>query len=54
MKPVLIQNLIKKNKKESTKVDPSDKDLEKAANTVFGLVFTALAVIVLGSILIGA
>ena len=54
MKPVLIQNLTKKNKKESIKVDPSKEQVEKAANSFFGWVLALLAIIVIGSISIGA
>lgn len=54
MKPVLIQNLTKKNKKESIKVDPTKEEVEKTANSFFGWVLAILAVIIVGSISIGA
>ena len=54
MKPVLIQNLTKKNKKESIKVDPTKEEVEKKANSFFSHVLILLAVIVIGSIAIGA
>ena len=54
MKPVIIQNLAKKNKKESLKTDPSKEEVEKAANGFFGWVLLILAIIVVGSIAIGA
>ena len=54
MKPVLLQNLIKKNRKETIKVDPKQQEVEKAANTVFGWILAGLVVIVVGSIAIGA
>ena len=54
MKPVILQNLIKKNRKETIKVDPTEKEVERAANTVFGWILGGLALIVVGSIAIGA
>ena len=54
MKPVILQNLIKKNRKEIFKVDPTEKEVEKAANAVFGWILAGLVVIVVGSIAIGA
>lgn len=54
MKPVIIQNLAKKNKKESLKTDPSKEEIEKTANSFFGWVLLVLAVIVVGSIAVAA
>lgn len=54
MKPVLLQNLVKKNRKETTKVEPTDKEVEKFANKTFGWALLALVLIVVFSISVGA
>ena len=54
MKPVLLQNLMKKHRKETFKIDPTKEEVEKTANSIFGWALLILAVIVVGSIAIGA
>ena len=54
MKPVLLQNLIKKNRKETTKIDPTPEEVNKSIDTVFGWILAGLAIMVIGSIAIGA
>lgn len=54
MKPVLIQNLMKKNKKEFSKVDPTAEDVEKASSKIFNFVLLVLTLIIIISISIGA
>ena len=54
MKPVLLQNLMKKNRKESIKNDPSKEEVEKVANKTFGWILVALTVIIILSISVGA
>lgn len=54
MKPVLIQKLVKKNKKEFIKVDPTTEEVEKASSKLFNFVVLALTLIVIITISIGA
>ncbi len=54
MKPVLIQKLVKKNKKEFSKIDPTTEDVEKASSKIFNFVLLALTLIVIISISLGA
>jgi hypothetical protein len=54
MKPVIVQKLVKKNKKEFSKVDPTKEDVEKASSKLFNFVVLALTLIVIITISIGA
>ena len=54
MKPVLIQNLLKRNRKRSIDTDPSKDEIEKTATSIFNWVVVALAIIIVVSISIGA
>lgn len=54
MKPVLIQNLIKRKQKQSFDIDPSTEKIEKTANSIFIWALVALAIIVVVSISVGA
>jgi hypothetical protein len=54
MKPVLIQNLLKRNKKRSIDIDPSKDEIEKTATSIFNWALVALAIIVIVSIAVGA
>lgn len=54
MKHVLIQKLVKKNKKEFSKVDPTTEEVEKASSKIFNFVVLALTMIVIITISIGA
>ncbi len=54
MKPVLIQTLLRKNKKRSIDIDPSKDEVEKTANSIFNWALVALAVIIVVSISVGA
>ncbi len=54
MKPVLIQTLMKNRQRKRVAVDPSVTDLKKANDGIFVFIVFALAVIVIGSISIGA
>jgi hypothetical protein len=54
MKPVLIQNLMKRNRKRSFDIDPSKDKIEKTANGIFIWALVALAIIVVVSIAVGA
>jgi hypothetical protein len=54
MKPVLIQNLVKKRRKEVMKDEPLGRDIENAANTMVSIIFVILAILVIGSIILGA
>ncbi len=54
MKPVIVQKLVKKNKKEFSKVDPTTEEVEKASSKIFNFVVLALTLIVIITISIGA
>jgi hypothetical protein len=54
MKPVIVQKLVKKNKKEFSKVDPTTEDVEKASTKIYNFVLLALTLIVIITISIGA
>ena len=54
MKPVLVQNLTKRNKKESINIDPSNEEIKKTSDSIFNWALVALAIIVVVSISIGA
>ncbi len=54
MKPVIVQKLVKKNKKEFSKVDPTTEEVEKASSKLFNFVVLALTLIVIITISIGA
>ncbi len=54
MKPVLIQKLVKKNKKEFIKVDPTTEEVEKTSTKIYNFVLLALTLIVIITISIGA
>jgi hypothetical protein len=54
MKPVILQNLTKKNRKEFIKTDPTAQEVEQASSKFFNFVLVALALIVVLSITLGA
>ena len=54
MKPVLIQNLMKRTQKKSIDIDPSKEQIEKTANSIFNWALVVLTIIVVVSIAIGA
>jgi len=54
MKPVLIQSLLKKNRKKATSADTSDVEIKKTADSIFNWALVALAIIIVVSISIGA
>lgn len=52
MKPVLIQNMVRRRRKEVIKSEPVGQEIEQAANTVVRILFVILAVLIIGSIAI--
>ena len=54
MKPVLIQNLMKKRRREQVLPEPAVEDLHKESNRLFAFILGVLAVIVVGSIVVAA
>ena len=54
MKPVLIQTIMRSRRKKSTQVEPATQQVEPAASNVMNVLLVVLAVIVIGSIAIGA
>ena len=54
MKSILIQNLMKRNRKKSIDIDPSKEQIEKTANGIFNWALVALVIIVVVSITVGA
>ena len=51
MKPVLIQHMVKKKRRERITPDPVGEDLHKESDRLFAFIMAVLAVIVLGSII---
>ena len=54
MKPVLIQTLMKRRQRKRVAVDPVVADMKKASDVMFTVILVVLAVIIIGSISIGA
>ncbi len=54
MKPVLIQNLMKRRRREHILPDPEPSTMQKERDRLFVFIMAALAVIVVGSIVIAA
>ena len=54
MKPVLIQSLIKKRRREQSLPDPEPSDMQKQRDQLFVAILVILALIVVGSIAIAA
>ena len=54
MKSILIQTLLKRDKKKSFDIDPSTEQIKKTANSIFNWALVALTIIVVVSIAIGA
>lgn len=54
MKPVLIQTLMKKRQRKRVAVDPAITDMKKSSDGMFTVILVILAVIIIGSISIGA
>ncbi len=50
MKPVLIQNIMKKRRREHVLPDPDVSDMQKERDRLFVFIMIVLAVIVVGSI----
>ena len=54
MKSILIQTLLKRDKKKSFDIDPSKEQIERTSNSIFNWALVALAIIVVVSISLGA
>lgn len=54
MKPVLIQNLLKKHRRQQVLPDHESSDVKKERDRLFNIILAVLAVIVIGSIAIAA
>ena len=54
MKPVLIQNIMKKRRREQVLPDPVMEDIHKESDRLFAFILAVLAVIVVGSIAVAA
>jgi len=50
MKPVLIQSIMKRRRREQALSDPKPSDMQKERDRLFVFIMSALAVIVVGSI----
>jgi len=50
MKPVLIQSIMKRRRREQVRPDPVAEDLHKESDRLFMFIMAVLAVIVVGSI----
>ncbi len=51
MKPVLIQSIMKRRRREQVRPDPVGEDLRKESDRLFAFIMVVLAAIVLGSII---
>jgi hypothetical protein len=51
MKPVLIQSIMKRRRRETVRPDPEPSDIQKERDRLFAFIMAVLAVIVLGSII---
>lgn len=51
MKPVLIQSIMKRRRREQVRPTPINNDLHKESDRLFAFIMAVLAVIVLGSII---
>lgn len=54
MKPILIQHIARKNRKEKIKTEVNLEEASEAANKIFGAVLLILFFLIIGSIAIGA
>lgn len=54
MKPVLIQNIMKKRRREQVLPDPEPSDMQRERNRLFVFILTVLAAIVVGTIAVAA
>ena len=54
MKPVLLQNLMKRHRKEKMTVDPTVEETRRKIDNFFLVIFGAVALLVVGGIAIGA
>ena len=50
MKPVLIQNIVRRGRKEVIDNEPVGRDIERAADTIVNIIIVALAALIVGSI----
>lgn len=50
MKPVLIQNIVRRRRKEVMQNDPAGQDIENTANKIVNSILVVLAVLIVGSI----
>ncbi len=50
MKPVLIQSIMKRRRRETDRLNPVDNDLHKESDRLFAFIMIVLALIVVGSI----
>jgi len=53
MKYVLLQNLIRKNKKEKTSYEPSKEEIEDTVHKVYGYFLLLMFALIIGSIAFG-
>jgi len=51
MKPVLIQSIMKRRRREPVRPNPINDDLHKESDRLFMFIMAVLAVIVVGSII---
>ena len=54
MRPVLIQTIMRRRRKKTADTQPATQQVEPAASNVMNVLLVVLAVIVIGSIAIGA
>ena len=54
MRQVIIQSMLKHRRKNTTDTQPATQQVEPAASNVMNVLLVVLAVIVIGSIAIGA
>lgn len=54
MKPILLQNLMKRHRKEKMTVDPTVEETQRSIDKFFLFLLGAVAVMVVGGIAIGA
>lgn len=54
MKPVLIQSMMKRRRRQHVQPDPVAEDLHKESDRLFGFIMAVLVLIVIGSIAIAA
>lgn len=54
MRQVIVQSMLKRRRKKTAEIEPVTQQVEQAANSVMSILLVVLAVIVIGSIAIGA